>query len=310
MRAEERRLDIIIPTRNNRDHIIACLEALARAVDRARRIHGLTVHTWLVDNASDDGTPQLVRQTTRWVRVLTLERNAGFAHAVNTAAQHTRGDLWLLNPDTRPTPESLSLLLRRLYTAPDIGAVGPALLQADGRPAADGARGEPTLLREWADKVGLTRRYPGMWGYHLGRDLRERDVPVLSGAALLIRRQAWDQVHGLDERFWLYGEDTDVCVRLRAAGWRCTYVPDARVHHLRGGSARPEERLTLGLVALVSMYRYFAKHKGPSYARAYGWTMKGLALIKWAYWRARGRPEHVRVQQAILRARLTHYPNL
>ena len=296
------RVGVIIVTHNNADHIADCLGALPKAL--APIPYTLTV----VDTASDDETLSQVKQHAPTARCIPLGENVGFARAVNLAAREVTGHLLLLNPDTVPEPGSLATLVRALEAHPHVAAVGPALITPEGCVDPRSARGFPTLAREAADKVGLAPRLPARCpggGYYLGHLPGSREVPVLSGAALLVRRAAWDAVEGLDEGFWLYAEDTDMCRRLWSAGWRCLYVPEARVRHLGGGSARPGEHLSLGIVALESMARYFAKHHGRGAARAYRGLMLVIALAKVPYWAARGRADHLRVQAAIARWAVT-----
>ncbi len=293
-------LDVIVPTHNSAAYIGPCLRSTREALAFAAARMPLTFRVWVVDTRSEDATCSRVREWGAGVHLLCLERNVGFAAAVNTVIPLTRGHVWLLNPDTRPERESLWFLLQRLEEA-RVGAVGPALVRPDGRVAPESARRFPSLFREGMDKVGLATRWPARWGgYYLGGVEVPRPVPVLSGAALLVRREAWDAVKGLDERFWMYGEDTDLCRRLGDEGWVCFYEPRARVYHVGGGSGSPERRLELGLAALGSMAYYFEKHHGPRAAGAYRLLMRGLALLKWVYWSLRGDAYHRAVQRAVL----------
>ncbi len=291
-------IHVIIVTYNSKSHILPCLAALPAAFGPTPFV--VTV----VDNASTDGTPTLVSDVAPHVRLIPLAENTGWARAINLAASLEAGDLLLLNPDTVPLPESLDVLARSLYARPRAGAVGPALLTPAGNVYPESARSHPTLWHEFTDKSGLVRRFPGhrVWGrYHIGQDLRSRPVPVLSGAALLVRRTAWDEVGGLDERFWLYAGDTDLCRRLWEAGWTCVYSPQARVLHHRGGSIPPGQNVDLGIEALDAMYLYFEKHGGRARALAYRTIMAMLSLAKTPYWVLRGSRYHVKVQARVLR---------
>ena len=302
----ERPISIIIVTHNAIRHLPRCLAALPTAWHTTEPPNPPPYHLFIVDNASSDGTIAWVqaRYPDVWLHVNT--ENRGFAAAVNLAARNTEGDLLLLNPDTVPRPGSLYRLWRTLYTYPNAAAVGPLLLTPRGEVDPRGARTWPTLWREGWDKVGAWRWPDHPWSrrYYLGRTLASRHgpqpVPALSGAAMLVRREAWEEVKGMDEGFWLYAEDTDLCRRLWMAGWVCLYEPRAAVVHTGGGSVSSAQSLALGIAALASLERYFRKHHGQGYALAYRGLMAVLALGKGLYWLSRRNRYHVRVQGAVL----------
>ena len=294
-------MHVIIVTHNNRRHILACLAALPAALGQPADAAFPAVI--VVDNASRDGTPDLVRDAYPRVSLIRLGENAGWARAINLAARTCADDLLLLNPDTVPRPGSLKALLVALAHHPRAGAVGPALLTPAGAMAAESARAFPSLWRELMDKVGAVRRWPGrpvLGAYHVGRDVTPRPVPVLSGAAMLVRRAAWDDVGGLDEGFWLYAADTDLCRRLWDAGWTCLYWPRARVVHFGAGSVSAAKQVDLGIAAMAAMAQYFRKHHGRAHALAYRLLMAAVALAKIPYWTLRRSRHHLRVQWRVM----------
>ncbi len=296
--ANQMKRHVIIVTHNNEKHIRTCLDALPAAWA------GRPYHVTVVDNASRDATVTLIQRAYPNVRVISLSTNIGFARAVHRAYTPEAALTLLLNPDTVPTPHSLARLENALHRWPRAGAVGPALITPKGNVDPRSARAFPSLWREGMDKLGLTDHYPGSritGRYSMGTVQISGPVPVLSGASMLIRREAWSAVGGLDTNFWLYAEDTDFCTRLWKAGWMCVYHPQARVFHLGGGSSASEHRLTLGLTAIDSMYRYFVKHRGQVYGLMYRGLMLGIAGLKSIYWGIRGDIFHLRVQWAIVR---------
>lgn len=301
MTAQDIRVHIIIVTHNSRAYISTCLRAIPKALEHPDlRIRG---HVTVVDAASADGTPDLVAAAFPQVHLIRQDDNVGWSRGINLAARAGAGHLLLLNPDTRPCSGSLARLVNTLACTPRAGAVGPALISPDGRIAPEGARAFPSLWHEFADKMGLTTRWPGrpiVGRYYVGGDTRPRPVAVLSGAALLVRDRAWAEVGGLDEQFWLYAGDTDLCRRLWNAGWACMYEPTARVFHVGGASVSADRRVELGIEALDAMYRYFRKHHGRLHAIMYRLMMAGVALVKIPYWGARRSREHLYVQQRIL----------
>jgi len=266
-------LSIVIVSWNTRELLDACLASLAAAAG------DLLVETVVVDNASRDGTPELVATRHPNVRLLPAGANLGFARANNLALGEVRGPrILLLNPDTVCPPASLARLCARLDALPDAACVGPDLADAGGRPTA--CWGDfPAAWHHWRSLldpalVWLPRRWrePGLGRtatslrYHAGR----RDpatgavaVDYVKGACLLLRRAALETVGTLDERFFLYFEETDWCRRARRAGLAVYLCPQVRITHLEGRAS--------GLVSDFSLrqfqhsYRlYLAKHHGPA----------------------------------------------
>jgi GT2 family glycosyltransferase len=247
----------------------------------------------VVDNASGDAdlAPLDGLANTRIVRNPT---NAGFAVAVNQAARLTAAPLlWLLNPDCHVEPGAFAVLRRTLETHADCAIAAPQLLNPDGSVQAS-ARGEPSALTGlFGRHTLLTRFFPR--SFVARRNLpavdlvaaRVESAPVdwVMGAAMLIRRTAFDAVAGFDERYFLYWEDADLCRRLRDTGFSVRYVPAARVHHI-GGVSAAEDRGLATRAFHRSAYLYYATHVAPS-----RWDPSRLvarvALALRAWWRLR-----------------------
>ena len=230
-------LSVIVVAYRSAAHLPACLEAVASSADRLSR------ETIVVDNASGDGTPELVRRQAPDARLIVNEANRGFAAAVNQAARIARGrHLLLLNPDARPLPGCLERLAAELDGRPEAAFAGPQLVDPDG------AR-QPSA---WPAPGLLTLAYEALLLHNLMPRSRLRlvtapagepvDVECLSGACLLVRRAAFEALGGFDERFFIYYEDTDLALRARAAGHRVRLVPAARAVHLVGGSSFQDRR--------------------------------------------------------------------
>jgi len=232
------RTTVVIVTYRSREHLPACLEA----VDAAAR--DATIETVVVDNGSDDGTVAYLRERRPEARVIANASNRGFAAAVNQGAKATRGDtLLLLNPDVVLGEGSLGSLLRALDEDALVGLAGPQLRFPDGRPQRS-AWDAPSLRALAFEAFLLYNLFPrSRLNPIRGRvpDAAE-DVGTLSGACLLVRRSCFEDLDGLDERFFLYFEDVDLGLRARAAGWRARLVPDARAIHQQGGSAFQDRR--------------------------------------------------------------------
>jgi GT2 family glycosyltransferase len=218
-------------------------ELLRRCLSALAAERGLVdLEVTVVDNASGDGSVDLVRSEFAWVSVIANARNVGFGAAHNQALRQARGRFWLvINSDAAPEPGALRTLVDALEADPDLGATGPRLRYPGGK-VQSSRRRFPTvatlflestqLQRFWPDNAVLRRYYvqdrPGD---------AAQDVDWLVGACLCLRAAAIRQVGFFDERFFMYSEEIDLCRRLRAAGWRVRYVPTAEVAHLEGGSS-------------------------------------------------------------------------
>jgi GT2 family glycosyltransferase len=227
-------LSVIIVSWNTRDLLLACLHALPAACE------GLAWDAIVIDNASTDGSIEAIRTALPQVRVIENAGNVGFARANNQGMAASQARFYLLlNSDTLPEPGSLTRLLRHAETQPGLGLIGPRLLNPDGsfQPSCWAL---PSLLSELLSATGLGERvvrsgYPGF----AERDCQhDKSVGCISGAAMLARREAVQQVGGMSEKLFMYGEEPDWCWRMAAAGWGVGHHPAARVVHYGGQSTR------------------------------------------------------------------------
>ncbi len=220
-------LSIVIVSFNARTDLEACLASLA--ANPPSLDHDILV----IDNASADGSADAARAA--GVRVIALERNAGFAAANNAGIRETRGELiLLLNSDTVVPPGAIDSLVARLRAVPDAAVAGPGLRDGAGRPELSFG-GMISPLNEWRQK----RRTPD-W---IDRETaREQFVDWVSGACLLVYRADAERAGLLDERFFLYTEDVDFCHAIRRLGRKVLFTPVATITHLRGRSraSRPD----------------------------------------------------------------------
>jgi GT2 family glycosyltransferase len=216
---------------NTRDLLEACLNSLRPDAEA-----GLT-DVWVVDNASDDGSPDLVRDKFPWVELIASEENLGFGRAVNAVASRTDAPwLGVANADIRLHDGALRKLLDAGERDPEAGAFAPRLILPDGS-TQHSVFPFPSPAVSLAVAFGLTKRVgdrlllPGAWD-----ETRERRVPWAVAAFLLVRRGAWDAVGGFDEQHWMYAEDLDLGWRLARAGHPTRYVPGAEVEHEHGAA--------------------------------------------------------------------------
>jgi GT2 family glycosyltransferase len=204
-------ISLILVTYNSADRLADFFAALAATRDAA-------YETLVIDNASSDRTAQIVAERYPQARLLANARNVGFGRACNQGAQAARGELLVfLNPDVIVTPDWLAILARHMREHPDAGIICPTTLDFDQRPFHAGAAGPSPLAA--------------------GRASGMADTAAVPACAMMVRRAAWEQLGGFDERFFMYWEDTELCWRAWLLGWRVLEDFEACVYHERGGSA-------------------------------------------------------------------------
>ena len=256
-------LSVVVVTYQSRGHILDCLRSLEPALGGTA---GTKPH-WecvVVDNDSDDGGPELVEREAPWARVLRTGGNLGYAKAVNRGLAATTGRHVLVsNPDCIWQPGGIARLGAWLDAHPRCGIAAPRIHNTDGS-LEYSARSYPTPYAFLFNRYSLlSRLLPGNpWtrGYLLldwDHDT-PRSVDWVSGAAMLVRRDAADAVGGMDEAFFMFNEDVDWCRRMNLAGWSVDYVPGARVTHHIGASEGASDRVILERHR--GMIHYFRKH--------------------------------------------------
>ena len=255
-------LSIIVPTWNTRALTLECLASLEDRVGPGRSA-GLLAEVIAVDNGSRDGTALALRQRFPWARVKALPTNRGFAAASNAGLAEMRGrHALLLNSDARVLPGALELCVDFLDAHPGVGALGPQLLHADGRPQSS-VHAAPRVVSELLPR-GLLEP---LFRRRLGGVARGGDPPLeveaVRGAALFVRGEVIREVGPLPEDYFFFLEETDWCRRIRGAGWRVVHLPAARVVHLSGASSKRVHPARTRIEYHRSLYRYFRQNRGP-----------------------------------------------
>jgi GT2 family glycosyltransferase len=229
----------------------------------------ITAEFIVVDNASTDGSVEMLRTHFPKVTIMANERNIGFAAANNQAMEVAQGRYFLLfNSDAVATPDSIAALLRVATHNERAGIVGARLVFPDGSFQASYTR-FPSLAREVLILTTLGRRLSGPWYPSGGPQLEPgpRRVDYVEGACLLVRRAAYEDVGGLDEGYFMYAEEVDWAYTMAVHGWQTWYAPDAEVIHFGGGSSR--SRPTQREADLYrSRVRFMRKHHGAVHANA------------------------------------------
>ena len=232
------RLSVVFLNYNTRDLIRQALNSVLAAAE------GLEVEIFVVDNASADGSVDMVAEEFPQVKLICNSANVGFAAGNNVALRQVVGEYALLiNTDTIVRRDALRTMVEFLDEHPEAGACGCKILDPDGTLQLDSRRGFPTPLAAFCKMSGLSRlfpKHPLIAHYHMTYLDPEQtaEVEVLSGSCMMVRKAAMDQVGLLDESYFMYGEDIDWCYRFHQAGWKIYYVPTTEIIHFRGESGR------------------------------------------------------------------------
>ena len=239
------RLSVVFLSYNTRDLTRQALSAVLAAAE------GLEAEIFVVDNASTDGSADMVAEEFPQVKLTCNAANVGFSAGNNVALREVAGEYALLiNTDTIVRRDALRTMVEFLDAHPEAGACGCKILDPDGTLQLDSRRGFPTPLAAFCKMSGLSRLFPKhllIAHYHMTYLDPEQtaEVEVLSGSCMMVRKSAMDQVGLLDEDYFMYGEDIDWCYRFHQAGWKIYYVPTTAIIHFRGESGRGTPLKTL-----------------------------------------------------------------
>ncbi|RLC64826.1 MAG: glycosyltransferase family 2 protein [Chloroflexi bacterium] len=262
-------LAVIIVSWNVRELLTCCLRSLLADVERV----GIEAQVWVVDNASTDGTPEVVARMFPAVHLIVSQANLGFGRGNNLVWREIRSSqpqipkyVWLLNPDTEVQPGATEALKAALEIHPRAGVVGPKLLHPDGSLQHSAFR-FPGLVQLVFDLFPLpSRLYDTPLNGRYPRRLYEGGAPFPVdhplGASMMARSEVIADVGLLDEEFWMYCEEVDWCWRMREAGWRAYCAPAARVIHHVGQSSK-QSRVSSFINLWTSRARLYARHHGP-----------------------------------------------
>jgi GT2 family glycosyltransferase len=251
-------VSVVIVSWNVRDLLKQTLESLYRET------HDVTFESIVVDNGSTDGSVKLVQQAWKQVRLIPLPENKGFAVGNNVGFKEARGRyVLLLNSDTIVLPTTLYGMTRFLDAHPETGCIGCRHLNPDGT-LQRSMDNFPSLLNDFLSYSELHRlpflqsflqqRFP-WWSEH--DQLRE--VDWVNGACMMVRREVIEQIGGLDEGYFIYAEEIDWCYRMRQAGWRVCFTPEAEIIHI-GGQAMNRAADKRIVLKYKGQYRFYRKH--------------------------------------------------
>lgn len=254
----ERELDVVIVSYRCRDLLRACLASL---LDHPP---ACALQVTVVDNASEDGTTEMVRSEFPTVELIGNPENRGFAAAANQGIRTGNARFVLaLNPDCELREGTLDRLLEVAEAHPEVGICGPALARPGGEPDHAAKRGFPTPLSSLAHFTGLGRRPrapAALRGYAAPDPSRGGPVDAVNGAFMLMRRAMLDEIGAFDEGYWMYMEDLDLCYRFAEAGWVTWYEPSVTVRHLKAQSSGKHRSPRLNYAFHYGMLRFYRSH--------------------------------------------------
>jgi len=248
----------LVVSRNSRDELLRSLKTFFASAD-------VPVEAVVVDNDSSDGSPAVVTEEFPQATVLVQSKDLGYGRAANIGLERCQGRfVLLLSPDVRLDPQAVGRLADFLLTRPDAGAVGPRLLLPGGRLDPEARRAFPLPSTLFYQTIGLSKVFPksprfgrANMGHVSDVDVHEMDAGT--AACLMLRRSALDRVGFFDPRYFMFGEDLDLCYRLKLGGWKIFYLPSAGATH-NAKPAPPERQRQISYEKHRAMWTYHFKH--------------------------------------------------
>jgi len=278
-------ISVCIVNMNNRDLLEQCLESICRTTRQA------STEIFVVDNCSSDGSAEMIQARYPEVRLIRNDRILGYSASQNRALQRCSSRYILVfNEDMLVLPGALDHMVAFMDAHPDAGMLGCRLLNPDGslQPSCwPFPNLKSRFLRAlYLDGLAPAGRlsgvfYLGSWAYD-----SVREVDVIQGCCMLLRRELLQQVGLMDEEFFLYFEETDWCYRAKQRGWKVYFTPDAEIVHY-GGQSTGRQPARMGVIYLQSLLKYFRKHHGRVAASAV-WSLSAIeTALRLIYWRIR-----------------------
>lgn len=276
-------LSLIIVTHNNAEDILPCLDSIPW--------NRPPLEVLVIDNRSNDGTPDRIgsfisNHPQSPLKLFKNSTNIGYARAVNQGLHRCQGEfICLLGPDTRLHPSAIETMEQTLQTRGDLGLVAPRHLAPDGRirPSCRRFPTPPDLLMELTTLPTLfPQRFSSKWKMDDFDHATSREVDQPEATCLMTRREAWQDVGDMDERFTMFFNDVDWCYRYKQAGWKILFVAEAQIEHKKGGSVH-KRRCEMIWKSHQGFYRYFMKHSNSMMARFGIFGLGALLILTAAY---------------------------
>ncbi len=273
----------LIVSQNVKDLLLQCMQALLASAE-------VPIEVVVVDNDSSDGSAAAVTAEFPKATVLIQEKSIGYSRAANVGLERCTGRfVLLLNPDVMVDQQCVGRLADFLLTRPDAGAVGPRLQMPDGKIDPNSRRAFPVPSTLFYRTIGLSRLFPksprfGRHNMGFMDDSDAHEIDAGTGDCLMIRRAALDRVGFFDPRYFMYGEDIDLCYRLKLGGWKVFYLPTAVASHHEREAPEGSDRRQMLYEEYRAMWTYHFKHHAEDQS-AFG---NGLVWAQiWGRWLAR-----------------------
>lgn len=268
-------LTICIVSWNSRDILRKCLNSIYQFSD------GLNIETIVVDNASTDNTPQEIAAEFPDVVLLSNKINLGFGRANNLAIKKSRGRfILLLNPDVVIVRPSLRQMINFLESNPEVGCAGCKLVNLDGSIQESYFEQFPTPMNEFLEGITVKRLLGSLLTKRIYNDVIKASWIV--GACMMFKRELLLKLSGFDERYFMYGEDVDLCFRLRNLGYEIVYLNNIEMLHYHGDSSKKKaKRYFSTILQRESVYRFMKAHYNNRNALLYRifWIVSGFVRL-------------------------------
>ena len=272
-------VSVIIVSWNAKAYLKECLQSLSTIPSEP------PLEIIVVDNASSDGSPEMVVEEFPKVRLIQTGANLGFAKANNIGIKECRGDyVCLINSDVNVAPDAIDYLVGYMEKNPSVGIAGPRMLDAKGVTGRS-CRGFPTVWNMFCHAVGLDLLFPNsrLFGGYILRYWTQdstREVGILGGWFWIVRRPALEKVGLLDEYFFFYGEDMDWCKRFHLGGWKVMFLSETASVHYGGGSSK-RAPLKYYIQQQRADLQYWKKHHSRAGQIAYFWICVLFHATRW-----------------------------
>jgi len=275
-------ITVVVVNYNVKEYLANLLDSVTKAS------HSLNIEIFVVDNASADQSKELITSLYPEVKYIYNQKNVGFGRANNQAIPKAKGKYTLLvNPDVLLSEDTLTTLYEYMENHPQCGACGCKILKPDGSFAPESRRSIPTIGSALAKVSGLSAVFPKsrlFSKYHLGwlDEDKTASVPVISGSFMFYRTTLLQELGGFDERFFMYGEDIDLCYRTTKTGHRIDYVPTTSVIHFKGQSSRQNSSRYIKSFN-EALYLFFEKHYSSKYSIFFRLIVYVGIYLKWGF---------------------------
>ena len=257
-------LSIIIINYNVKEFLLNLLDSLRKAVKN------ISTEIIIVDNASDDGSVEILREKFPNIKLIANKKNVGFGSANNQALQVAKGKYFLLiNPDAIVREDTLVKMLEFFDKTPQVGIAGCKVLNPDGSLQLACRRGFPGPWTSFTKVMGLSKLFPksrlfARYNLTYLNENQTYEVDAISGAFMMMRKEVYEKIGGFDQQYFMYGEDLDLCYRVQKSGYKVYYVHNTEIIHYKGESTK-RSSLDETKIFYDAMHLFVRKHFSSSF---------------------------------------------